>query len=271
MLSEEKPDAVLVCTPNYLHAPLTIQALEAGTHVFCEKPIAINLPDAEAMKQAANRAGKVLYIGFNHRFVGKFSLTKELLERGEFGRVLAARVAAGHNGQTRLPQWFRERSKSGGGTLLDNGVHMIDMLRWLGHGITQVSAQSHPIPPQYGDVEDNAIALFRLGDGGIASLLCSWTWPPRYQFQFHLICEGGAIDLTGDNVVVLRTGEEEPETLDTPDTEIWGAQMRRFLAAVRGEEPPFASADDGIAALEVILDAYESSATGRTIDTRYSS
>src|SRR5919199_3077165 len=79
MLKEEKPDAVVISAPNFMHAPLTLQALEAGAHVFCEKPIATSLVDAYLMKETAERTGKILYIGFNHRFVGKFSLAKELL------------------------------------------------------------------------------------------------------------------------------------------------------------------------------------------------
>lgn len=265
MLVEERPDAVLISTPNYLHAPVTVTALETGAHVFCEKPIATSMAAATLMQQTAERVNRVLYIGFNHRFVGKFTLAKSLLESGEYGGLLVARVAAGHGGYAVLPPWFRERAKAGGGALLDLGVHMIDLLRWLGHGITEVSAQTHPLPAEYGDVEDNGFALFRLGDGGMASLLCSWTWPPTYQSQFQLICEGGTIDLTGDQVMVLRTGEETPRPLETPKPDIWVAQMRRFLAAVRGEEPPYASAQDGLATLEVVLAAYESAQTKRTI------
>src|SRR5919206_116718 len=88
MLEGERPDAVLVCTPNYLHAPLTLEALEAGVNVFCEKPIATTLSDATLMKATAERAGKVLYIGFNHRFIGKYALAKTLIESGEYGSVL---------------------------------------------------------------------------------------------------------------------------------------------------------------------------------------
>lgn len=266
LLHEERPDAVSICTPNYLHAPQSIMALEAGASVLCEKPMATTLDDAEAMRAAAERSGKVLYIGFNHRFIGKFMLAKTLLDEGEYGRLLVARIAIGHGQYERLgAMWFAERSKSGGGTFIDNGVHMLDLLRWYGNGIVSVSAQAERLLLQRGDVEDNAIAVMRLGSGGMASLQCSWTWPPRYTLQFHMICERGTIDLSGEDVVVFRSGDDAPQTLTAPPLNRHEEQIRHFLAAVRGDEVPFVTPEDGLAAVRVALSAYESSDTGRTV------
>ena len=266
LLRVEQPDAVSICTPNYLHAPQTIRALEAGAHVLCEKPMATTLADAEAMRKAAEWTGRVLYIGFNHRFIGKFNLAKRLLDGGEYGRLLTARIALGHGMYERLSRmWFGQRELSGGGTLIDNGVHMIDMLRWYGGRVTEISAQAHRLLATEGDVEDNAIAVMRLADGGIASLQCSWTWPPRYTLLFSMICEHGTLDLSGDEVVSFKTGDEAPRTLETPALDPNAEQVRAFLAAVQGDQPPFVTPDDGIAAVRVALGAYESSATGRTV------
>ncbi len=267
LLEKERPDVVSICTPNFLHAPLTIQALEAGVNVLCEKPMATTLEDAERMKATAERTGKTLYIGFNHRFIGKFRLAKDLLDSGEFGKLLTARIAIGHGMYERLSKtWFAERSKSGGGTFIDNGVHMLDMLRWYGGSITSVSAQAHRLLMDRGDVEDNAIAVFRLGNGGIASLQCSWTWPPTYTLLFSMICERGTIDLSTDNVIVYRAGAKETETLTPPPLDAAAEQIRHFLAAARGELATFVTPDDGIAAVRAALAAYESSDSGRTVE-----
>jgi predicted dehydrogenase len=266
LLRVERPDAVSICTPNYLHAPQSIRALEAGTHVLCEKPMATTLADAEAMSKAAEWTGRILYIGFNHRFIGKFNLAKKLLDGGEYGRLVAARIALGHGMYGRLSQtWFGKRELSGGGTLIDNGVHMIDMLRWYGGRVTEVSAQAHRLLATEGDVEDNAIAVMRLANGGIASLQCSWTWPPKYTLLFSMICEHGTLDLSGDEVVAFKTGDEAPRALETPALDHNAEQVRAFLAAIRGEQPTFVTPDDGIAAVRVALGAYESIATGRTV------
>lgn len=267
MLRQARPDAVSICTPNYLHAPLTIQALEAGVHVLCEKPMATSLAAAEQMKAAAARTGKVLYIGFNHRFIGKFAKAKDLLDGGQYGKLLVCRIAIGHGMWERLSQmWFAKKELSGGGTLIDNGVHMLDMLRWYGGSLTTAQAQVKRLKMQQGDVEDNAIAVFQLGNGGMASLQCSWTWPPRYTLLFHMICEQGTIDLSGDDVIAYRDGETAPETIAIPQTDNNAMQVAHFLAAARGEEPPFVTPDDGIAAVRAALAAYQSSEQGRTVE-----
>ena len=266
LLREQSPEAVSICTPNYLHAPQTIMALEAGASVLCEKPMATTLNDAEAMRTAAERTGQVLYIGFNHRFLGKFNLAKGLLDSGDFGRLLVARIAIGHGMYERLStMWFSDRAKSGGGTFIDNGVHMLDLLRWYGDRIASISAQAHRLLMQRGDVEDNAIAVMQLGTGGMASLQCSWTWPPHYTMQFHMICERGTIDLSGDDVVTFRTGDKAPRVIAPPAMDAHAEQVRHFLAAVRAEETPFVTPDDGLAAVRVALGAYESSDTGRMV------
>ncbi len=266
MLAAVKPDAVSICTPNYLHAPLSILALEAGVSVLCEKPMSTNLADAERMKAMAERTGKTLYIGFNHRFIGKFAKGKELLDGGEYGKLLVCRIAIGHGAYEQLGKmWFAHKELSGGGTLIDNGVHMLDMLRWYGGSITTAQAQTKRLKIDQGDVEDNALALFQLGNGGMASLQCSWTWPPSYTLLFHMICENGTIDLSGNDVIAYRTGDTAPQTIQAPDGNNNAEQVKHFLAAARGEEPPFVTPDDGIAAVRAALAAYESNATGVTV------
>jgi predicted dehydrogenase len=249
-----------------LHASQTIQSLQAGAHVFCEKPMATTLDDAHRMKEAAEHAGKILYIGFNHRLMGRFQLGKQMIDDGTLGRLLVARIFAGHDSYQRLSKiWFGDRARSGGGTLLDNGIHMLDMLRWYGGGTSEVCAQVGRLVVTEGDVEDNAIALFRLGTGGMASLQCSWTCPPEYRVLFHMICEHGAVDLSTDEVVISRHGAGESEIITAPPINSYTAQVGRFLAALRGEEPPFVTADDGIAVQKAVIGAYESSETGRTV------
>jgi UDP-N-acetylglucosamine 3-dehydrogenase len=266
LLEREHPDVVVISTPNFLHASQAIQSLHAGAHVFCEKPIATTLEDAYRMKEAAQNVGKILYLGFNHRLMGRFHLGKQMIADGTLGQVQVARIYAGHDSYQRLSRmWFGDRAKSGGGTLLDNGVHMLDLLRWYGEGTTEVSAQVGRLLATNGDVEDNALALFRLGTGGMASLQCSWTCPPNYRVSFHMICEHGAVDLSTDEVIIYRHGASEPEIVQAPPVNSYVAQVGRFLAAARGEEPPFATADDGIAVQQAIIGAYESSKTGRTV------
>jgi predicted dehydrogenase len=194
LLASDKVDCISVCTPNFLHAPVSIEALQNGKHVLCEKPMATNVADAIKMKEASEASGKVLYIGFNHRFIGNFHTGKKMIER--LGKPIAMRVAVGHGGYKGLQQtWFGQKEKSGGGTLIDNGVHMIDMIAHYFGPIESVQGQISRVLITEGDVEDNGFALFKLKSGAIASLQCSWTWPGGYHLLFEAICENGTLRL----------------------------------------------------------------------------
>ncbi len=266
MLRAIQPDAVSVCAPNYLHEPLSVACLEAGAAVLCEKPMSTSLEGAQRMKAASERTGKTLYIGFNHRFIGKFARAKEMLDGGTYGKMLVCRIAIGHGMFERLGQmWFAHKELSGGGTLIDNGVHMLDMLRWYGGSIVSAQAQVKRLRLTTGDVEDNAIAVFELGNGGIASLQCSWTWPPSYTLLFSMICERGTIDLSTNDVISYLEGDAAPVTTVIPPTDNNALQIKHFLGAARGEEPSFVTPDDGIAAVRAALASYTSSDEGRTV------
>src|SRR6185312_6414089 len=144
-------------------------------------------------------------------------------------------------------------------------VHMLDMLRWYGGSLTTAQAQVKRLKMAQGDVEDNAIAVFQLGNGGMASLQCSWTWPPSYTLLFHMICERGTIDLSGEDVIAYRDGEAARETIQIPPSDNNAQQVAHFLAAARSEEPALVTPDDGIAAVRAALAAYQSSDQGRTV------
>lgn len=113
-MKNEEIVAISVCTPNYLHARITVAALEAGKHVLCEKPMATSLADAEKMNEAAAKSGKILMIGHNQRFVPSHQKAKQLIESGEVGKVYSFRTAFGHSGPETwsvdgLESWFLKR------------------------------------------------------------------------------------------------------------------------------------------------------------------
>ena len=130
MVAKEELDAVSVCTWNAAHAPCTIAALEAGLHVLCEKPMAMNVAEAEAMRDAAKRSGKLLMIGFVRRFGNDCAVVQDFINEGYFGDLYYAKATyLRRNG---CPGgWFGDKSRSGGGPLIDLGVHVIDLVRYL--------------------------------------------------------------------------------------------------------------------------------------------
>ena len=130
MLKLEELDAVSVCTWNSAHAPCSIAALKAGKHVLCEKPMAMNADEARAMKQAADESGKLLMIGFVRRFGNDCAVVKDFLDNGEFGDLYFAKAT--YLRRHGAPGgWFGDKSRSGGGPLIDLGVHVTDLARYL--------------------------------------------------------------------------------------------------------------------------------------------
>lgn len=192
LIAHGELDAVSVATPTFLHAPVAIAALEAGAHVLTEKPMARTSAEAEAMVAAARAAGRVLQVAFNYRHRGDISALREQVEAGTLGRVYHARAWwLRRAGIPTLGSWFTNREMSGGGPLIDLGVHVLDAtLQLMGSPTVEaVSAVTHAELGPRGlggaatekqgvgsayEVEDLAVVLLRMSDGGSLALESSW-------------------------------------------------------------------------------------------------
>ncbi|MBP3592215.1 MAG: Gfo/Idh/MocA family oxidoreductase [Clostridia bacterium] len=201
-------DAVSVCTWNSAHAPCTILALRYGKHVLCEKPMAMNATEARAMIDASKKYGKKLMVGFVRRFGNDAAITKDFIEAGNLGEIYYAKTTyLRRNG---CPGgWFGDKSRSGGGPLIDLGVHVIDLARYLMGGPTPVSVYgatfncigerkylrdkaAYSIRGKDEDpftVEDMATALIRFDNGAVLSVEAS--------FNLHIKKDTGTIELFG--------------------------------------------------------------------------
>jgi UDP-N-acetylglucosamine 3-dehydrogenase len=172
-------EAIDVCTPNHLHAPIAIAAARAGKHVIVEKPMALSVAEADAMVAAAREAGVVLMVAHNLRYVPIYETVKQVVSDGTIGRPLAVRGVFMHAGPDEFwgatSDWFWQSDQAGGGALFDMGIHMIDLVRWfVGEPVAEVTAMTarsvKPTP-----FDDNAIALLRFAGGAIASVQASPT------------------------------------------------------------------------------------------------
>ena len=185
MFAEGGLDAVSVALPNNLHAPVTIAALRAGLDVLCEKPMATNAAQAEDMLRAAREAGRKLMIHFNYRFSPQSQFAKRYVDEGHLGQVYYAQTRwLRVRGIPKMGGWFGVKRSSGGGPLIDLGVHRLDLAMWLmGYPrAVSVSAVTYDLlgarlareaGASY-DVEDLAAALIRLEDGATLNLEVSW-------------------------------------------------------------------------------------------------
>jgi predicted dehydrogenase len=167
-------DAVIVSTPPSLHHDMTIAALDAGKHVLCEKPLARNPEECQDMIDAAHRNQRYLATGFNYRFYPSILKARELLDSGIIGELDHVRSYTGYSASAHNHEWLHEFDTMGGGTLRDNGIHLIDLTAWFLGDVSEITGMSSGTVWQFPGCEDNGFALLRSTDGHIASLQSSW-------------------------------------------------------------------------------------------------
>lgn len=255
-------DAVLVTTPNAQHRDVAVTAATAGKHVLVDKPIACTVADADDMIAAATANGVVLTPFQNTRFAAPFVAAHDVVTEGRIGDVTGVRAAFGHGGpQAWAPNadWFFERARSGGGCLVDLGVHVIDLVRYVtGDDIVSVAAE---LNGRAGDVETDAQLVVRLSGGAIGTIHASWSSRPGPDHQLTLIGTDGTVHLDGRTPLTVFPVDGERERVELPAGS--GSPLDEFLAAVRGERDPSVTAADGRAAIAVVEAAYRSAANGR--------
>jgi predicted dehydrogenase len=274
-------DAVVVATTNDWLSAITRAALAAGKHVLCEKPPGRNAGEAREMCAAAEGAGRVLAFGFNHRHAAHVLEARKIVAAGGIGRPLHARARYGHGARPDFErEWRADPAKAGGGELLDQGVHLIDLARlFLGdvervHGVLRTACW--PIQP----LEDNAFCVLEHAAGGVALLHASITqW--KNLFSFELYGDRGAVTVEGlggsyggERVVWHRRRAEA----GPPDEEVheyedelgsWRRECSAFLDAIRGTPAggamPIATPSDGLAVMEIVEALYASAGSGRSV------
>ena len=208
LIAAPEVEAVFICTPNYLNAPLTIRALQAGKHVFCEKPPAIRASEVEGVIEAERSARvKKLMYGFNHRHHDSIKKAKELVDSGVYGRILWMRGRYGKSvDESFYSDWRAKKELAGGGILMDQGIHMLDLFLMMAGEFDEVHAFVSNLYWKIG-VEDNVFATFRSRNGLVASLHSTMTqW--RHLFSFEIFLEKGYIVINGLLTTSGTYGEE---------------------------------------------------------------
>lgn len=273
MLTQASPDVLFVALPNYLSARVSAQALNNGIHVFCEKPPARNLRELDEVLEA-ERANPELHLayGFNHRYHPSVRQALEIVQSGDMGRVVDLRGVYGKSAIIRYDrgEWRCQRELSGGGILLDQGIHMVDMMRLMAGDFTEV--HSFIRNDYWGhDVEDNAYAIMRTPNGVVAMLQSSATqW--RHRFQLDITLEGGAVTLAGilsstrsygaetitiATPVLDRLGDPMEVTTRYSEDTSWVEETTDFIAAVRGSELPKSSSSlQALRTMELVYAIY---------------
>ncbi|GAE35274.1 Gfo/Idh/MocA family protein [Halalkalibacter akibai] len=270
-------DAVSVCTPNYLHAPISIAALQAGKHVLCEKPMATSQVEAENMIKAAKENNKKLMIAHNQRFVPSHQKARQLIENGEVGKIYSFRTAFGHGGPERwsadgADSWFFRKEEAFIGAMGDLGVHKTDLLRFiLGEEFVEVGAFIETSAKANADVDDTAVCVLKSESGIIGTLAASWSY--QKEDNSTIIYGEKAIlriedDPTNSLVVQYKTGEIVKYELGGIQTNESGGQTNtqvidQFVTSIVEDIEPVISGEEGMKSLQVVLAALESNETKR--------
>jgi predicted dehydrogenase len=271
----ERPDvdAVVVSTTHQSLRPIASAALQAGKHVLCEKPMSMNAREGEELVMVARRSGRVLAVGFNHRLHPAIRRAYDLSRAGAIGEVLFVRCRYGHGGRPGYErEWRMDPALSGGGELLDQGIHALDLFRWFLGDLSVVGARTANWVWRAA-VEDNVFALLASPRGQVASLHASWTqWKNIFSLEIGgdrgaLVVEGlGGSYGTERLSIHHRRSEggppaEERMVFDGPDVS-WESEWDQFLAAIRTGQPPAAGGEDGLAALRLVEAVYSAAACG---------
>jgi len=210
IIADESLDAIFVCLPNYLTKEAVVMSLEAGKHVFAEKPPGISVAQVKEMISAEKKSGKKLKFGFNHRYHPAIIKAKELVNSGEFGNILWLRGRYGKSVDENFSSnWRSQKDYAGGGILMDQGIHMVDLLLYFCGDFQEAKAYASNLYWK-GNVEDNLFAILRNNKGQVASLHSTMTqW--RYLFALEIFLEKGYVTING---LLSKSGKYGPERLD---------------------------------------------------------
>ena len=283
-------DAVSVCTWNSAHAECSIAALNAGKHVLCEKPMAMNAQQAQEMKDTADKAGKLLMIGFVRRHGNDCAVVRDYTESGFFGDLYYAKATyLRRNGNP--GGWFGDKARSGGGPLIDLGVHVIDLVRYIMGNPKPVSVYGATFQKLFNrpeikgskgyvaadqkadvcDVEDMATALIRFDNGAVLNVEAS--------FSLNIKKDEGSIQIFGTKAGTKLDPQVEIFTdinnhlVDVSFNEntalsfdgLFENEIFHFIDCFSGKKECIAPAEDGVALMKILDAVYESARTGHEV------
>ncbi len=265
-------DAVDICTPNYLHAPMVITALRNGYDVLCEKPLARNMVEARQMVDTAAKEGRILMVAMNNRFRDDVATLQKFIKGKELGDVNF--VKAGWLRQAtewKERAWFTQKTKAGGGALLDLGTPLMDLAIWVSdlRKPTSVSCSIFGKTGRTG-VEDSAVALVRFAGGACLTLEVNWNLrEPQDQMFMHVYGTHGAAIL---NPLQIHKQIQGVLVNVTPAIkrrnfykESYVAEINHFVECVRKKKKPLATGKDALSVMKILDAMYESAASGREV------
>lgn len=275
MLKNKEIDTVSVCLPNFLHAPISIDALNAGKHVLCEKPPARSAQEAKAMADAAAQNEKTLMYALVQRFDGSTQRLKQLIREGELGEIYFGK--AGYVRRRGIPigkeGWFVDKERAGGGALIDIGVHALDCVWWLMNSPRPVEVMGmsythfkHLVPDDVKyDVDDATFAQIRFENS--ATIILETTWALNLPDDNYIKVAGtkAGATLSPFTLYTEETGKELDKPLSAPAINSFDEEVKHFVECIVDGKEPISSAEQGIMLMQMLDGIYESAEKGRSV------
>ncbi len=285
MIQAEKLDIVSIATPNKFHAPLAVAALQTGCHVLCEKPMALNAEEARRMLAAAKKAGCRIGINFSYRFTEQSMALKQQVDSGVLGDIYFARtVWHRRRGFPRFGGWFGQKALSGGGPLIDLGVHRLDLALWLmGYPKpvwVMASTYNHiagALAAEQGlhyDVEDLAVGLIKFENGATVEIEASWGAhiQERELMETRLLgTRGGLVQRNLEETYKFEAELYRDEAGSQFDIKLHPASqpvksaMYHFVDAIVRGVPHMATGEEGLLVMQILDAIYESAEIGQPV------
>ncbi|MBY0333732.1 MAG: Gfo/Idh/MocA family oxidoreductase [Acetobacteraceae bacterium] len=288
LLASDACDAVVISTPPDTHEALAVAAMERGKHVLVEKPMANSAAACRRMVEVSRRTGRVLTVGFNHRYFDAVKVVRDAVRSGAIGRLSHVRGYAGHVGLAEFKApWMYDKDVMGGGTLMDNGIHLVDLVQHLMGDVASVAGAAGRGVWGLDRVEDNGFALLRGTSGVLGSLHSSWSEWRGYRFWVEAYGDRGmarayyapmgSILITMDRPGGARRVRRDfyPGAILRERLRGWQSTVVRtfveefqaFAALARGEtgDGVIARAEDGWRAVAIAEAIYASSEAGRSV------
>ena len=277
LLACDEVDAVCVCTPNGLHAAIALQALRAGKHVVIEKPMALTLADADAIIEAADAADRRVCVISQLRFSPAVQAVRRAIGEGRFGKIVSASLSMKYwreESYFTASGWRGTWRMDGGGALMNQGIHGVDLLQYLAGPVHRLTAlcktQTRPV-----EVEDSAVAVLEFASGAVGTMEGSTTCCPGYPRRLEICGDRGSVVLQEEDILSWDLPGERPELLRhdsgaaSDPSAISSAghlrQLENMVKAIRGEEALLVDAREGRKPVEIILSVYESSQKGVSV------
>jgi len=260
-------DAVVIAVTHDLLAEMTLSAVQAGKHVLVEKPAGRSASEIASVAAAAQKFGRIVKVGYNHRFHPAVQKAHAIFESGDLGPIMYIRGRYGHGGRVGYDQeWRCNPGLSGGGELIDQGSHLIDLSRWF-MGDLALAFAATPTLFWNIPVDDNCFLALKSQAGGISWLHATWTeWKNMFSFEIYGRDGKLTIDGLGGSYGIERLTYHKmlplmgpPETTiweyPFPDTS-WETELREFVSAIRENRQPVGNIVDALAVMRIIDNAY---------------